>query len=342
MTPNHLPPELGSGPFTVAAARAAGVSRNTLRGRRLQSPHHGLRIPTVAVADERTTVAAARLVLPSDALATGVTGLRVFEVDVGTAAPLRFVTAHPRQIRRPGLRVTRVAVLPPAWDDLVAVPEHCWMVAALELDLLDLVTAGDWLLRLRFTNRRQLATYVQASSSRGCRPAREAVDLVRERVDSPRESWLRLCLVLAGLPTPDCNPTIRGRTLKAAVDLVYKQFRILIEYEGDQHRTDKTQWNTDIDRQEDFVAGGWTVYRVTAARARHPRRIVERVYAMLVAAGYDGPAPVFDAAGASCSSKCAQMVGQPSIKPTICAQLSGWAVRGAGAGRRARPRAPTR
>ena len=101
--------------------------------------------------------------------------------------------------------------------------------------------------------------------------------------------------MLAGLPTPDCNPTIRGRALKARVDLVYKPFRILIEYEGDQHRTDKDQWNIDIDRQEDFIADGWTVYRVTAARARYPRRIVERVYAMLVEAGYDGPAPVFDA-----------------------------------------------
>ena len=33
--------------------------------------------------------------------------------------------------------------------------------------MLDLVKAGDWLLRLRFTNRRQLVAYVQASSSRG-------------------------------------------------------------------------------------------------------------------------------------------------------------------------------
>lgn len=297
MRPYDLPPELGSGPFTVASARAAGVSRATLRSRRFLSPHHGLRTSTGTPNDLRAAVEAARLVLPSDALATGVTGLRVLGVDVGTPASLQFVTAHPRQVRRPGLRVTRVTRLPPmwAWDDEVAIPEHCWMTAALELDRLELVTAGDWLLRLRVTNQNQLAAYVRASSSRGCRPAREAVDLVRERVDSPRESWLRLCLALAGLPTPDGNPTVRGRTLKARVDLVYQQFRILIEYEGDQHRVDKNQWNVDIDRQEDFLAGGWTVYRVTAARARHPRRIVERVHGMLVEAGYDGPAPVFDA-----------------------------------------------
>ena len=79
------------------------------------------------------------------------------------------------------------------------------------------------------------------------------------------------------------------------MSVLYKAFRILIEYEGDQHRTDKTQWKTDIDRHEDFVRDGWALYRVTAARARHPRRVVERVHAMPVEAGYDGPAPVFDA-----------------------------------------------
>ena len=218
MKPNQLPPELMSRPFTVAAARAAGVSRATMRGRRFSSPHHGLRIPVGARTDERAAVAAARLVLPGDALATGVTGLRQLGVEVGTAAPLRFLTTHPRQVRRPGVWVTRVPRLPPAWDELVAVPEHCWMGAALELDLLELVEAADWLLRLRLTSRRQLAAYPQTSSSRGCRPAREAVDLIRDRVDSPRESWLRLCLVRAVRARPASGwrcwrrPDRRGRT----------------------------------------------------------------------------------------------------------------------------------
>jgi hypothetical protein len=245
--------------------------------------------------DERSAVAAARLILPPGTLATGVTGLRLYGVDVGTAEPLRFVAAHSHQIRRPGIRVTRVAAVPEAWDDLVVVPEHCWMVAALELNLLDLVIAGDWLLRLRVTNRRMLAAYVGTSRSRGAGAARPALDLIRERVDSPRESWLRVCLVLAGLPTPECNPTIRAAGILARVDLVYRQFRILIEYEGNQHRVDKDQWNLDIDRQESFTRDGWTVYRVTARRARHPREVVQRVYQLLVEAGYDGPPPVFDA-----------------------------------------------
>ena len=68
---------------------------------------------------DRGPFAAARLILPSGTLATGVTGLRLFGVDVGTAAPMRFITTHPRQIRRPGLQVTRVSVLYKAFRILI-------------------------------------------------------------------------------------------------------------------------------------------------------------------------------------------------------------------------------
>jgi hypothetical protein len=99
--------------------------------------------------------------------------------------------------------------------------------------------------------------------------ARAAVKLVRERVDSPRETWLRLCLVLAGLPEPECNLIIgNDHGPMGRVDLVYLAFRLIIEYEGDQHRTDRNQWNHDIDRHEDFTRDHWTLIRVTSERAR--------------------------------------------------------------------------
>lgn len=295
MRPADLPPELTHGPFTVDAARRAGLSTKVLRGRRFTSPHRGVHRLVTGDDDFWVTVAAAQLVLPPGTLATGVTGLRLLGVEVGDPAPLHFLTTHPGPIRRPGLRVTRVSVLPEAWDQLVVVPEHCWLVAALDLNLLELVTAADWMLRLRLLNLRTLGSYVATSRSRGAGTARRAVGLVRERVDSPRETWLRLCLVLAGLPTPDCNPTIRGDGVSWRVDMVYREFRILLEYESDQHRLDQAQWNTDIERQEGFARARWALLRITAARARQPRWVVGRVHAMLLAAGYAGPPPVFDA-----------------------------------------------
>jgi hypothetical protein len=119
---------------------------------------------------------------------------------------------------------------------------------------------------------------------------------VRERVDSPRETRLRLCLVLAGLPEPECN--VRVGTAEFPIgrgDLVYLQFKVIIEYEGDQHRTDVRQWNIDIQRQEDFAAAGWNVIRVTAHGMRRPRSVVHRVLGALRKAGFDGPGPSFSA-----------------------------------------------
>jgi hypothetical protein len=231
------------------------------------------------------------LALPPDTIATGVTGLQMLGVDVGPELPMTFATTHPRQVRRRDVKVMRVRKLP-ANRDGIASAGHSWLVAASTLNLLDLVMAGDSLIRKRRTTLPRLQSAVQGYSARGVVVARTAVTLVRERVDSPRESWLRLCLVLAGLPMPECNLIIGDdRGPIGRVDLVYIAYKLIIEYEGDQHRTDRNQWNRDIDRQEDFARDNWMLIRVTSERARWPRQIVRAVYRALRANGYDGPAP---------------------------------------------------
>ena len=77
------------------------------------------------------------------------------------------------------------------------------------------------------------------------------------------------------------------------VDLVYLAYKLIIEYEGDQHRTDRHRWNADIDRNEDFARDNWTLIRITSARARWPRHVVQKVDQALRANGYEGPEPDF-------------------------------------------------
>ena len=293
MRPQEIPPALMARPFTVAEARAAGVSWRVLQGRRFCSPTRGVYSRAGIDTTLLGRVFVALSVLPPASAATGVTALQLLRVDVGSSEPLRLVTASPRQVRRRGLRVTRVSVLPPT-RGLCVVPEHAWMVAALELNLLELVTAGDWLVRLKLTTPDALATYLAASSSRGSAAARPGLALIRERVDSPRETWLRLCLILAGLPEPECNPWIGGVRRGGRVDLLFRTFCVIVEYEGDQHRTDSKQWQKDIDRGEDFGGVGYLTVRVTKEHARHPRTVVRRVYETLVSRGYSKPAPTFD------------------------------------------------
>lgn len=41
---------------------------------------------------------------------------------------------------------------------------------------------------------------------------------------------------------------------------------MLVEVEGDHHRTDAAQWNRDIRKHADYVAAGYEVVRLTRAQ----------------------------------------------------------------------------
>lgn len=252
----------------------------------------GVHVVTPVDLEFPTLVAGARLLLPSDALATSVTALRMFGVPAGWLRPLCFVTTHPHQIRRPGLVVTRVATLPAGDAGVVAAP-WSFVSSAVRLDLVELVAAGDRLVRSGATTPEELLAVGAAYRGRGARFARRAAGMVRRRVDSAQETELRLCLTLAGLSEPECNPLVGSREVIGRVDLRYRAWRLLVEYEGDQHRTTVRQWNRDIERHEQLTADNWVVVRITAERMRSPRGVVARVLQALRSAGYLGPDPSF-------------------------------------------------
>lgn len=284
------------GPFTTAQAAAAGLSEAALRTRAVRREHHGVYVDARLEPGLALSVAAARLVLPADAVLDGVSALHALGVDVGDPRPLRFASTHRHQVRRPGIRVRRVRSLPPvdAHGSCVTA-EAAFVDAARELDLVDAVAAGDRLVRLSRTSPARLGEAAATSQGRGAARARRAAALVRERVDSVPETRLRLCLVLAGLPEPQVNPVVfSGGRRVGRVDLFLARWRIAIEYEGDQHRTDPRQWNVDIHRQEQLTADGCPFVRVTAQRMAHPRAVVHLVVAALRGAGWQGPDPVLD------------------------------------------------
>ncbi len=281
-------------PFTRSQVSGAGLTPWDLRGPQVRREHHGVYTEAYVEPDPATSVAAARLVLPGDVLLDGVSALQAVGVTLGDELPLQFVTAHPHQVRRPGVRVRRVRTLPPA-DAGRVLPASAFVAAAADLDLVDLVAAGDWLVRRRLASWDELVAGAAGHRGRHALLARRAAGLVRDRVDSPQETRLRLCLVLAGLPEPDVNPVVfvGGRAV-GRVDLFLARWRVAIEYEGDQHRTDVRQWNVDIRRHEQLTADGCPVLRVSAGRMRHPRAVVALVVQAMRGAGWDGASPVFD------------------------------------------------
>jgi very-short-patch-repair endonuclease len=160
------------------------------------------------------------------------------------------------------------------------------------LGLVDLVVVGDALLRLGLTTRRDLVAYCAASPAQHAGDARRAAAYVRDRVDSPMETRLRMLLVLAGLPEPEVNLEVvdaAGLTT-LRLDLAYADIRLAVEYDGRQHAEDTRQWGRDLKRREWLDDQGWKVIVVTAeGMYGDPAATLVRVLGALAARGRHVP-----------------------------------------------------
>lgn len=218
------------------------------------------------------------------------------ELHVGVCAPLRAprisgVIGHEFISNRVELRSSNTLRL--------ASPAHTFaMLGALPLH--QLVAVGDHFARVhrkgygrRDAGRPALATLseltevVAAGRWRGMPRLRASLNLVREDSWSPRESTTRVSLVMAGLPEPELNVDIFDRDgyFLGCLDMVYRQFKVGIEYQGGQHAE---RYAEDIERFERFRTAGWEIIQVTKALSQYPETLVARVGEALRGRGWDG------------------------------------------------------
>ncbi|NMM98411.1 hypothetical protein [Bifidobacterium olomucense] len=96
-----------------------------------------------------------------------------------------------------------------------------------------------------------------------------ALQFMAPRVDSPKESEIRITTTKYGLPQSVTNYVVPGVTFKSGtpitVDLAWPDFRVGIEYDGDQHRTDRAQWRRDQEKREKLRHHNWVIIIATAA-----------------------------------------------------------------------------
>lgn len=117
--------------------------------------------------------------------------------------------------------------------------------------------------------------------SPGLRRLEAALELVDPGAQSPRETYLRLLPIDAGLPRPRTQIPVLGDDgiPVAFLDLGWEEDMVAVEYDGDQHRTDRRQYIKDIRRTEMLERMGWIVVRVVAED--RPASIVRRVRAAM-------------------------------------------------------------
>ena len=290
-----LPNELGPS-FTSAEAAQKGVNQRRLRQPDVLRVHRGLyrrRDPDDSVSTTSHQARRAEIIDRVRALRGRIgPGRFVARATAAILWRLPFPAPVPTQIAIDCLAPGRTSRLPEVdsrqvqphlvtiteFDGLpVSDPASTWARLGTELTLRDLVAMGDAIIhehRMPGTDRilssplAELSDLADAAASRrrpGAERLRLALPLLSSRAASAPESHLRLAIRGWGFPDPVLDHDVfddSGRLLGCS-ELAYPRVRLALEYEGEQHLTDRSQWNRDIAKYRDYGAAGWEVLRVT-------------------------------------------------------------------------------
>lgn len=296
-TQPRRPCELLEGPFTVATARAFGVSARMLQGASWRQIVRGVYVGANLVVTDAVRLAALRLVVPKDSVLTDLTAAWLhgaWNPRPGSALPLHFALAKGRA-RPPGS--TELSHRFTWWRDDVATVHDLQVSApmrnALELArracLVEAVALIDAFAYRGLIDLPWFWAYLDAHRRwPGVRGVRAAAELATAYARSPGESRLRMIPVLGGLPPPFVNvPVYRKGILVACLDLwlTAQEREVGLEYDGAYHE-DAAQHRAD-NRRENLLLGNLLRYdRFTVAR--HVER-TRALYEIARALGLEPP-----------------------------------------------------
>jgi very-short-patch-repair endonuclease len=197
------------------------------------------------------------------------------------------ITAIGRQFRsrRQWLRIHRVPRL--ALDDIrrrsslpVTAPARTLIDLAGLLDPLELESA------LAECRNRELASDDQIAAAIERAPGRTGIGVLRRLLEAPEAartlSWYeRKLLALiraANLPRPRTNVRVCGHM----VDLAWTEQRLVGEFDGWQFHRGRRAFEVDRRRDQDLVAAGWRVIRITARQIElEPIALIARLAVLL-------------------------------------------------------------
>jgi len=208
--------------------------------------------------------------LPAGAAFSGRTAAWLHGLDMAPCDPIEVTIPERIGIgRRAGASIRRAAL---ADDEIVVrrgLPTTSAVRTVVDLGgrdpLTEGVVAADLFLHARLVTNTELHAYVaEHPGARGIARLRRVVGLAEPKAESAMETRLRILLVLARLPQPEVQVSVHddeGRFL-GRPDLLYRDERLAIEYDGGNHRD---RLIDDNRRQNGLIGAGFRLLRFTAA-----------------------------------------------------------------------------
>ncbi len=292
------PPELRTGPFTVGQAAGCGVTIQMLRGRSWVRLTRGVYCHANVPVDDEVRLAALRLALPEDAVATDLLAawaLGVWSPPPGQPLPLQWALARGRARPRQTADASRRLVVA-STDVVTARGLQCTSPLRTAFQLMrracpvEAVVVADAFAAAGAVELPWLWAYAEAHRRwPGVARVRSALQHATRHARSPGESRLRMIPVLGGLPEPYVNlPMYRDDTLLGVLDLyLVGRRRVGVEYDGSHHEL-VDQRHADHRRENRLAVHGQLPLlrydRFTVAR--HPER-QRALYEMAQAIGVE-------------------------------------------------------
>ena len=168
-------------------------------------------------------------------------------------------------------------------------PTSTWLALAPTTPIDELVAIGDHLiLDPRVLDPYDIRPYLTLDAltratdhftGRGAVAGAAALAQLRQGAESRPETLVRLILARAGFPEPELQAEIvdsRGRQLGFA-DLYFRDFKVVVEYDGEKHRTNSRQHDRDLSRIDSFIAAGHAVVRIRWRRLFRDQSSIPRL-----------------------------------------------------------------
>jgi very-short-patch-repair endonuclease len=281
-----IPAALTKKPFSLEEARRHGLTPSSLRGRvwrRLGAELYcwqGLRH------DPWLHLSALHRMFPAEAVFAGATAAWMFGLDLAPTDPVEIIVPFDSSLRsRAGVSVRRCELVA---RDVATVRglrasamNRTLRDLCLRLPALDALIAIDMAVHLGLTDAGDLGRHANAAQGgAGAHKLRTLASLTAA-AESPMETRLRWLLIQAGLPCPLVQINLRDpqQRFLGRADLYYDQARLILEYDGANHRERLVDDNR---RQNLLINAGFRLLRFTATDIhQRPEVVVAQVRSAL-------------------------------------------------------------